>query len=127
MFQAFLPTNPVVKLIRFERLEPMILDDEVVMQTDARLDTLIKARGLVRLEKTDPLSNAMAGIAFELDAEFYSDPSGKSAVMSLLDGSYGMVIYFELLNELLQIESFADALRTTIRIEVQDIAHDADI
>lgn len=116
-FQAFLPTNPVIQLIRIERLEPMILDEnEVLLETNVRLDTHVKARGLVRLEKAHPLSQAMAGIAPGFNAEFYLNPSENSAVISLLDSSFGILIEFVLLNEILQIESFVPALRATVRI-----------
>ena len=119
-FQAFLPMNPVIQLIRIERLEPLILDDEILLETNVRLDILVSAIGLVRLEKSHPLSQEMAGIARGLNAEFYLNPSENSAVMSLLDGSFGILIGFVLQSEILQIETFVPALRATVRIGGQE-------
>ena len=90
------------------------------MEASARLDIHIKARGLIPLGKSDPLSQAMSEIALGLEAEFYSlksDSSGTYAFMSILEGSYGMVIDFVLQGELFQIETLADVLKPTIRID----------
>ena len=120
MFQLHMITHPNILFLRLERLEPMVQDGELILDSSVRLECHIKVRRLISLDRSNPIAKAVATIAPGLTAEIYeseADTGNMSAFMSVLADSYGFLVEIIFKSEVRTIDQLGDILANTFRIE----------